>query len=229
MAGKNKFVNQKFLFPILMVFSLVILCILCAPLIRFMSTEDFRQQLAQWVDAMGGWGIAALLALQILQIVVAFIPGEPVEIVAGSMYGALGGLAVCLLGILIGSYGIFTLVRKKGKVILERSGYADAIHRYDFIHNEQKLETIIFLLYFIPGTPKDILIYVCALTEIPPRRFLLLSTMARIPSIVTSTLAGASFASGNLGLMAGIFAATALIGLVGIRYHDRLLHSKKSD
>ena len=202
------------------------LCLLCLPVLRIMFTPGFRDWLAQWVEQLGGWGMAGLLGIQLLQIVVAFIPGEPVEVVAGSMYGVFGGLVLCLAGILAGSYLIFTLVRKKGKAALERSEYAEAIHKYDFVQNEQKLETIIFLLYFIPGTPKDILVYVCALTDIPRSRFLLISTLARTPSVISSTLAGASFASGNIGLMIGVFAATALVGLLGIWFHNRLLQKK---
>lgn len=204
----------------------VVLCILCFPLFRYMVTPDFRDQLSGWVRQMGIWGVLGLMGIQILQIVVAFIPGEPIELVAGSMYGAVGGLILCLLGILIGTFTIFTLVRKMGKSALERSSHKDAIKKYSFLNNEEKLETLIFILYFIPGTPKDILVYVCALTNIPRGRFLFLSTFARIPSVITSTLAGASFASGNYGITVLIFAITGVLGAAGIWAHNHLLKKK---
>ena len=202
------------------------LCALCIPLFRYMVTPEFRTWLSDWVSRMGVWGVLGLLAVQILQIVIAFIPGEPIELVAGSMYGAAWGLAFCLIGIFIGTFGIFTLVRKKGKAALERSSHKDALRKYAFVQNEEKLETIIFLLYFIPGTPKDILVYVCALTDIPRSRFLLISTFARIPSVITSTLAGASFATGNLGLTVLIFVITGVLGVAGILVHNRLIQKK---
>ena len=204
----------------------LILGVLCLPVLRSLFSPDFREWLIQWVEQLGMWGVVGLFAIQVLQIVAAFIPGEPVELVAGTMYGAWGGLALCLAGILAGSLMVFTVIRRKGKAALEKSGYADAIRKYEFVRNEKKLETIIFLLYLIPGTPKDSLVYVCALTDIPLGRFLLLSTVARIPSVVSSTLAGASFASGNIGLTLGIFFFTGLIGLAGIWYHNRLLAQK---
>lgn len=213
---------------ILLAVVLVTLCLLCLPLIQQISTPQFQNWLAEKVKALGPWGMVALFFLQVLQIIVAVLPGEPVELVAGAMYGAVGGLLICLGGILIGSFGIFTLVRHQGRAALEKAGYSEALNKYSFIQNEQKLETTVFLLYLIPGTPKDILIYVCALTNLSRQRFLFISTLARIPSVVSSTLAGSTFASGNLPLTIGIFAVTGLAGLLGIWFHGRLLQHKNN-
>ena len=98
--------------------------------------------------------------------------------------------------------------------------------QYRFLQDEARLEGVVFLLYFIPGTPKDILVYVCGLSSLPLGRFLFLSTLARIPSVVTSTWAGASFASNNLWLTVGIFLCTGLLGLGGIWFQRRYLAKK---
>ena len=171
----------------------------------------------------GGGGVGAVLGIQILQIVIAIIPGEPIELAAGAMYGAFGGLALCLLGCLAGSAAVFLVVRKKGRAAFERTSLGRQLREYRFLQDEARLEGIVFLLYFIPGTPKDILIYVCGLSPLPLGRFLLLSTLARIPSVITSTWAGASFAENDLGLTLGIFAFTGLLGLGGIWFQRRFL------
>ena len=204
----------------------LILCAACLPLIRWMFQPEFGPWLQGKVEAMGMWGVLALLGVQILQIVVAIIPGEPVELAAGAMYGAFGGLALCLLGCLIGSAAVFQVVRKKGKAAFERTSLGQKLQEYQFLQDEARLEGIVFLLYFIPGTPKDILVYVCGLSPLPLGRFLLLSTLARIPSVVTSTWAGASFAGNNLWLTAGIFLCTGLLGLGGIWFQKRYLAKK---
>lgn len=224
--------NNKNNRPLWLIFLLVLIlgscCILCIPLLKYMSTPAFRSWLTQQVETLGPWGIIALFSIQVLQIIIAFLPGEPVELVAGAMYGAFGGLLICLAGILVGSFGIFTFVRKQGREVIEKTIYGKDLSKYAFVQNERKLETIVFLLYFIPGTPKDILIYVCALTDIPRRQFLFISTFARIPSVVSSTLAGATFASGNVSLTIGIFAITGLAGLIGIWIHGKILQHKNN-
>ena len=204
----------------------LILCLACLPLIRCMLQPECGLWLQEQVAGMGVWGVLALLGIQILQIVIAIIPGEPIELAAGAMYGAFGGLALCLLGCLAGSAAVFLVVRKKGRAAFERTSLGRQLREYRFLQDEARLEGIVFLLYFIPGTPKDILIYVCGLSPLPLGRFLLLSTLARIPSVITSTWAGASFAENNLGLTLGIFAFTGLLGLGGIWFHRRFLAKK---
>lgn len=204
----------------------LLLCAICFPLIRWMLQPEFGPWLQGKVEAMGLWGVLALLGVQILQIIVAIIPGEPVELAAGAMYGAFGGLALCLAGCLIGSALVFQVVRKKGRAAFERTSLGQKLREYRFLQDEARLEGIVFLLYFIPGTPKDILVYVCGLSPLPLGQFLLLSTLARIPSVVTSTWAGASFAENNLWLTVGIFLCTGLLGLGGIWFQRQYLAKK---
>lgn len=204
----------------------LLLCGACLPLIRWMMQPEFGPWLRQRVDGLGPWGILLMLGIQMLQVVVAIIPGEPVELAAGAMYGALGGLVLCLTGCLIGSAAVFTVVRRKGRAAFEGTSLGQQLRQYRFLQDESRLEGLVFLLYLIPGTPKDILVYVCGLSPLPLGRFLLLSTLARIPSVVTSTWAGASFAENDLMLTLGIFLATGLLGLGGIWFHKRFLARK---
>lgn len=198
------------------------------PVMQYMMQPSFQQSLQQWVQQAGIWGVGLLLGIQMLQILVAFIPGEPVEVVAGAMYGTLGGLTICLVGILLASAGIFVTVRRLGRERLSHTKLYPKLMEYQFLKNEDKLSAMVFLLYLIPGTPKDILVYVCALTKLPLRRFLVISTLARIPSVVTSTMAGASFASGNHLVTLLIFAVTGLAGLLGIVYHNKRFGKKQN-
>ncbi len=204
----------------------LLLCLACLPLIRWMLRPEFGPWLQGKVELLGLWGVLLLLGVQILQIVVAIIPGEPVELAAGAMYGAVGGLLLCLAGCLIGSSAVFLLVRRKGKAAFDRTSLGQQLGQYRFLQDEARLEGVVFLLYFIPGTPKDILVYVCGLSSLPLGRFLFLSTLARIPSVITSTWAGASFASNNLWLTVGIFLCTGLLGLGGIWFQRRYLAKK---
>lgn len=213
--------NKRTISVVLAVLAFVAITVAAVPVMRYMIQPEFILWLEGWVEQAGIWGVGLLLLVQMAQILVAVIPGEPVEVVAGAMYGTFGGLAICLAGILIASAAIFAVVRHLGRDRLSRTKLYPKLMEYDFLKNVQKLQAMVFLLYLIPGTPKDILVYVCALTAISMRSFLAISTLARIPSVITSTMAGASFADGNHLLTLAIFIATGAAGLLGIYYHNK--------
>ena len=75
---------------------------------------------------------------------------------------------------------------------------------------------IIFVLFFIPGTPKDLLTYISALLPIKPLEFIIISTLARIPSVISSTWAGASLLEGNWKLSLIIYGITFLIVIIAV-------------
>lgn len=221
---------KKYWLLVLLGLVIVVAAVLAIPLVQAMMDPHVQERLQDWVSSLGVWGVLALFGIQILQIVVAFLPGEPVELVAGTMYGAWGGLTICLTGVLLGSAVIFLVVRRIGRSkLMEGGSLRKKMEKYQFLQNARKLDTLIFILYLIPGTPKDVLVYVCALTQISLGRFLFLSTLARIPSVVSSTWAGSAFASGNMGLTLAIFLVTGILGILGISFHDRFVGRKNQE
>ena len=97
-----------------------------------------------------------------------------------------------------------------------------------FLKNEKRVEELVFIFYFIPGTPKDIITYLAPYTKIKPLKFFLISTFARIPSIITSTWAGSSISKNNWGLTIGVFLGTFLIALLGLFIRQKIFNKKES-
>lgn len=202
--------------------------VLCVPMVKSLTTDEGRIAFQNKVAEFGPLGWLLFLILQILQVVIAIIPGEPVEIIGGVLFGTFGGMFLCLLGLFIGTVIVYYLVKAVGKPLVYAFVSEEKIDSLKFLQNTQKLETLIFVLFLIPGTPKDTLTYFVPLTKVKPWKFFLLSTLARIPSVVSSTLAGENIGSGNWLLTIIIFAATAAIGLVGIYYNEKLMNKVKS-
>ena len=200
-----------------------VLTVLGCQLALRLQDPAFREGFRQLIAGLHLWGVLAMLGIQVLQVVLAFIPGEPVEVLAGVLYGAFGGFLVCEAGVLLGQLAVFSLVRRYGAPVVELFFEKKSIHRFAFLHNTRRLEGLIFLLFFIPGTPKDILTYVAGLTPIGRGRFLFLSMVARIPSILSSTLAGATLGEGKLWVSLAIFGGIGLVGLGGIFLNQRLM------
>lgn len=188
-------------------------------LYALITSQQARDEFVAFVRSTGWRGLLAFLGLQMLQVLVAVIPGEPVEIMAGALYGTLGGMIICLVGVLIGSVLIYCFMHFLGANPLE----GEKFQKYRFLQEPRRVETLVFLLFLVPGTPKDILLYLAPFLPMRPKRFFMLSTLARIPSVVSSTFAGATLARGQFGLMIAVFLVTGAAGLVGILCHDRLI------
>ena len=200
-----------------------IACYLAWPFLSEAYEAGGVQGIINRIHGLGGWGIFALLAMQVLQIVVAFIPGELVQVAAGMLYGPWGGTALILIGCVMSSALIFALVRKLGAPFVRDMVGEEHLESFRRFEASGKLDWIVFLLFLIPGLPKDTFTYLVPLTDMDMRRFLTLTTVGRIPGVFVSTFAANDIASGNY-LRAGIvFVIGGAIALVGVLNRDRLM------
>ena len=218
---KNK---RKLLIIILstIVFFLTLyICYKLVPLLTSLKEPERQEKFKNYIENMGIFGWLAVLTIQILQIFIAFIPGEIVEILAGILYGALGGLLICLLGVLLGSILIYYLIKLFVNKHLEI--YKEKLKTYSFLKNPKKIHIYLFLIILIPGIPKDIFIYLVPFLPIKFSSFLIISIIARIPSILSSTIVGNSLVKGNYLLSIIILAIFATIGILAIISHDKII------
>lgn len=208
----------------------IILCLLAAAIgtffaARWVMTLRDPQKLAdfqQLVSSLGFGGWLLLLAIQYVQIVIAFIPGGPIQIVAGALFGPIGGLATCVLGMLLATSTVFALVSRYGHRVIKLFLKEKEIKEYRFLKDAKRLESLVVILFLIPGTPKDVLTYLFALTPISLGRFMLLSTVARIPAALTSVLAGDSIINGEWLKAVIYFAVISVISLGGLVLHKKI-------
>ena len=204
---------------IFILFTLAVSWFVGRPLIRFVrQPEQFRA----WVQGHGLLGQLAFLGMTVLQIVIAIIPGEPLELGVGYAFGFWRGTLLCEIGILLGGLLVFLFVRRFGVKAVEVFFPREKIESLRFLHNEKRLALWVFILFFIPGTPKDIMTYIVPLTPMKLSTFLLLSTVARLPSVVTSTIGGNALGTGKLTFALIVFGATALISALGILIYRRI-------
>ena len=178
-----------------------------------------------WVDARGFWGRVLFVGVMLLQVVIAFIPAEPLELAAGYAFGAVWGTILVWLGLVLGTAIVFLFVRKIGVKAVEVFFPREKIDSVKYLNDEKALNAAAFMLFLIPGTPKDLLTYVAGLTKIRLLPWIVLTSIARIPSIVTSTISGNALGLKEYGLAIIVFAATAVASGVGILLYQR--HHKK--
>ncbi len=221
--------NSYKIFSVVLFFvAMILLTVIAIPLIQSLGNpKEFKA----FIDSCGPWGFGMMLFIQVSQIVVALIPGELVEFVAGTVYGWLGGLLFCLFGVAVGQTIIFWLVKFLGKDFAEGVAGSKAVSKFKFLQDEKKLRTILFFLFFIPGTPKDLLTYLVPLTKIKCADFLVITLFARIPSIVSSTYAGDAFSNKDFLTLAVTYGAIILFSVAGVicyRIWDEKLSARLS-
>ncbi len=223
MKPERKIIIKAVLIAVLLLV-LVLLCVrYLVPLTRLLMTEEGRTLICERVRSFGVFAPLVFLLLMALQIVIAFIPGGPLELIGGMLFGSVLGLCITMLGAVLGSTCVYLLVRKFGKPLVDFFVNEEKMKRFKFLQDEDKLEFWVFVLFLIPGIPKDLLTYIVPLTRIRARDFLLLSNVARFPSIAASVLIGDSLTDGHYRLAICICAAAAILTFVGFRLRSKLL------
>ncbi len=228
--SKNKLSSKEILKAAVpfMIFAvlIVILTLVFLPDIQRLATPEGRESFKEYIDGIGVLGWFVTLGIQLLQIFVAFIPGEPVELMLGYVWGPWLGTFTCLFGIFIGTLVIYLLVKRFGRPFVAKVIGERDITKYKFLNDPKKIDLTVFILFFIPGTPKDALTYVAPLAPISFVKYILIATFARIPSVITSTILGDSIKDGDYVMAIIVFVITALISVLGIIFGNKYIEKR---
>ncbi len=219
MTEKHKKITSIFVLLFFGLFMVLLFRFVGVPMIRFI--ED-PAQYRTWIEGKGILAQISFLAMVFFQVLVAIIPGEPLEICAGYTFGAVEGSLLCMLGIALGSAAIFLLVRSLGVKLVEVFFSVEKIRSMRFLRESQKRNMLTFLIMFIPGTPKDLISYFIGLTDMKLYEWLIISTIARIPSIITSTVGGSALAEKNYKFAVIVFVIAAIISITGIIIYNKI-------
>lgn len=220
----NKIKTFKLIVLIAFIAIMLFLTIQLLPIFKGISTEEGRMEFKENIEGLGVKGVFSIIGLMVIQIFLPILPGEPVEVLAGMSYGPIGGMLVIFLGAFLSSLIIFFAVRKFGKGFIYSFVSKEKIEKLEsskMFSDPKKIYSILFILFFIPGTPKDLFVYIAGLLPIKPTKFLLISTFARFPSIISSTIAGSNLVVGNWTVIAITYGVTFLLAGIIIYFLNR--------
>lgn len=200
------------------------------PLIRAIrNKEDFTA----WINQQGFLKYFIMCGLMILQIIIAIIPGGPIEVAAGYAFGPAVGTMVCVIGSLLGSALVFFLARRYGMKLVRIFVPQEKLKASRLLNSKRGMHLALFFVFLVPGTPKDILTYLGGLTGIRMSAFLIITSIARFPAILMATMGGHSVSMKNYRALALIVLATVVLGgLLAYLYrrHTRSLpHEEEED
>src|SRR5712692_3381080 len=149
-----------------------------------------RQQVIATLRAGGTTGPLLCIAIQFVQVVIFFIPGEITQFAAGYVFGAWLGYLYSVVGIMLGSTFNFYFARVFGRPALEKFIRRATLDKIDHTLNNAKGKSAVFLLFLLPGLPKDAMSYAAGLSTMSLVEFVVISGLGRTPAMILSILLG---------------------------------------
>lgn len=212
--------NRVWLKGVIFLSALVLLSVFfyASGLLRFFMDKS---KLRGFVDSLGMWGFAGFIFLQVVQVVAAPIPGEASGLLGGYLYGPVVGVILSTIGLTIGSYVAFALSRYFGRPLTDRFVDRATMARFDYLLHH-KGAFLVFLLFLLPGFPKDYLCYILGLGHLTTLEFLTIATSGRLLGTVLLTLGGSYLRKGQYFLFFSLCGVAVVIVFLAIAYKDKL-------
>ena len=221
--------QQKFLslgaIVLFFLFSLFLFAAIGVPMVKHArNPQEFRA----WIDSMGVWGRVAFVGMNIFQVLVAVVPGGPLEVAGGYAFGHTEATVLCIIGMAVGNAVVFLLVRSFGYRLVEAFFPVEKIRELKFLSTAKKRNILLSILFLIPGTPKDLIAYFCGLTDIPFWTFIAISTLCRIPAVWGSAMGGNAAGEKSYTVAIVIMAAVVVSTVIGIGAYELVVkHNNK--
>lgn len=180
-----------------------------------------KNRLLQFIKENRTHAATIFIGLQILQVVAAPVPGEVTGFVGGILFGPVWGVVYSTIGLTIGSWLAFMLARLLGRPLVERMASRETLERYDYVMQHKGL-LLAFLMFLIPGFPKDFLCYLLGLGHMRQRDFLLVSASGRLLGTVLLTMGGTYFRDAHYGALFTVVGLSLGVILLVMIYRDRI-------
>ena len=192
-----------------------------AQVIKVYHLYQDHQEFKKVISSFGAYAPLAYILLQVLQVVIAPIPGGAIEFLGGVLFGVKAGFIYSMIGLLIGSWIAFSLARIFEKIAVEKFVSEQTRKKFDYLVEHEGV-ILSFILFLLPGFPKDALCYILGLTPMHLGIFLIISTIGRIPGTLIATLQGAKAFDHQYYTFGILLGASALVILVFYIYHGEI-------
>jgi uncharacterized membrane protein YdjX (TVP38/TMEM64 family) len=225
---KDKISNRVKFISVVLKFSLLMVILIVVPLYIWLFHQDLIQQFSD-IDNVKAFfeqykteSIFVYIGLQMIQIIISLIPGQALQFAAGLLYGFWAGFLLSLIGAVAGTIATYYLAQFLGRDALHVLFGKRHIEDYLNKINSKKGYILVFLIYLIPGVPKDLCSYAAGLSNMKLRVFLILSTVGRSPGMMGSLLIGKGIGEGNYTIVILIGVVAVIFFIFGIIYHSKL-------
>ena len=225
-GGGKAAVRDKVLGAAILALAAVLFIWLSVIIVRpLASLASDPEKMRRFIDDKGIFGRAAFLGIQVLQGVLP-IPLELTTIAAGYIFGKVEGCVITVCSVVLSTTLIFYCTKIFGRKVVDLFFSPESQSKIKYIHDEKIRDMITLIVFFIPGAPKRLFVFTAALTPQKFGKFLAISTLARVPSLLACSFGGNALCSGNYGKAAAIFIITGSISIAGLVFYGFITKSK---
>lgn len=210
-------------------FAILLILVVGIPLYIFLFHREvftvFRsvETIQNFFEAHKSESVLIYLGGQILQVVIAAIPGQAFQLAVGYFFGFFQGLLWSVVGVILGTIVTFFLARILGRDAMYLIFGEKKLQSFIDKLNSKRAYLLVFIIYLIPGIPKDLFNYAAGVSEINFKAFLILSSLGRIPGMMGSLIIGLMVRNGDYTALIIIGIAAAVIVVVAFIFRKRLM------
>jgi len=208
--------SRKNVLKLIIIFLEVIILALLINIILHYNFLYFLKDISKISSFIEKFGVIAPIAfilLQIIQVILFFIPGEVTGFIGGILFGAFWGTVYTTIGIVLGSYFAFWLARRFGRPFVEKMISQKYIKKLDSF-SETKITFIFFMIFLLPLFPDDIFCFLAGLTKMKTKIFLIIVTIGRFPGYLILGIMGGGLANSQIKLF--VISSIICIIILGI-------------
>jgi uncharacterized membrane protein YdjX (TVP38/TMEM64 family) len=209
----------------------ILLLLIVSGLYLFIHFDIFsffadKNKIIAFINSFHPYDEIAFISLQSMQVVAAPIPGEVTGLIGGYMYGPVWGTIYSTIGLTVGSWLAFLLARFFGLALVEKVVNPETIQKYDYFM-EHRGVFVSFLLFLIPGFPKDYLCYIMGLSHMKTRDFMVISTVGRLFGTMLLSVSGSCARNNQMTGLVVIAVVSGVFVIVAYFYRDKWLEMVK--
>lgn len=221
MRKKNKILT-------LFKFALLVFLLVCIPLYLLIFQKEIMPDIKSYdkaIELLNDYKTASIfiyIGFQIVQILIPILPGQFFQIAAGWLYGVLLGLLFSIIGSIIGTFLTFYLSKLLGNDAMYLFFGEKRFEKYKSYLNNKKAYFVVFLIYLIPGLPKDLMCYAAGVSEMKLKPFLIISVIGRVPAMTMSLMFGAFYHTHNYPAMIAVSIVVVIVCLICLIYRKKI-------
>lgn len=180
-----------------------------------------REKMNDFIESFGAYAPLAFIGLQVLQVLLAPVPGELTGFIGGYLFGIGPGVVISTIGLTIGSSLAFLIARRLGLPFVRRFVGEEIMGKFDSLMERQGA-FFSFFFFLIPGLPKDYFCYLLGLSPMHLVTFLIISTVGRLPGTLLLTMQGHSIRDEHYRMFFVIMGLALVLFVFTFIYRDRI-------
>lgn len=216
---RRHWTSRRWLMLLLLIVGIVVIGLLVWPYLSFLTD---RNELRRIILDAGPWAPLVFIFLQLLQVVIAPLPGTVISLAGGYIFEAFWATVYAMIGTTVGFLLVFIISKRYGRRVMKYFVPQEQVDKYDAVASSKGAFAFIAVGFLFPFIPDPILGYIAGTTPIPTRVLMVICVVMRLPGVMMTSLVGSQFGQGNYDTVVALLAALAVVLIAGVIFYKQI-------